>query len=166
MAPQSELLRLAEEVCSNTYEIVKHLRRHHQEEPTFDPGSADIDPYGESRHYQALRASINDAANDLLLLVNGPKSVHRTFLTATYELAAYQIALEYKYFENVPLEGDIHVSKLAEIVGMDVDRTGRVLRMLAALRIFEEVAEDRFAHSAVSAVLAIDENLNYAACMQ
>ena len=166
MAPQSELLRLAEDIHSKTYKIVKHLRDHGRDEPTFDADSPAIDPSIETGDYQNLKTSVNEAANDLLLLINGPKTFLRTFLTTHYELAAYQTAIEYKFFENVPLKGDIHVSKLAEIVSMDVDRTARFLRMLATHRVFKEVEEDRFAHTAASIALATDQEVNSAAGMQ
>ena len=166
MAPQSELLRLAEEIHSKTYKIVKHLREYNQVEPNFETDSPIIEPLLEIGDYEDLKNSVNEAANDLLLLINGPKAFLRTFLCTHYELAAYQTAIEYKFFENIPARGSIHVSKLAEIVGMDMDRTGRFLRMLTTHRVFKEVEEDRFAHTAASIALAQDQEVNSAAGMQ
>ena len=166
MAPQSSLLRLAEEIHGKTYKIVKHLREHSQDEPTFAPDSPVLTSDIETAHYESLKNAVNEAANDLLLLINGPKAFLRTFLCTHYELAAYQTAIEYRFFENVPTSGSIHVSKLAETVGMDVDRTGRFLRMLTTHRVFEEVEEDRFAHTAASVALAKDQEVNSAAGMQ
>lgn len=166
MAPQSELLKLAEEIHSKTYKIVKQLREKLQDEPTFEVESPVINESIETPEYQDLKNSVNEAANDLLLLINGPKAFLRTFLTTHYELAAFQVALEYKFFENVPLKGEIHVAKLAEIVGMDADRTGRFLRMLCTHRVFKEVEDDIFAHTVVSAALATDQEVNSAAGMQ
>ena len=166
MAPQSELLRLAEEIHSKTYKIVKHLREHDQDEPNFNTDSPVLDGLIETRSYENLKNAVNEAANDLLLLINGPKAFLRTFLCTHYELAAYQTAIEFKFFERIPSSGSIHVSKLAEMVGMDVDRTGRFLRMLTTHRVFEEVEEDRFAHTAASIALAKDQEVNSAAGMQ
>ena len=166
MTPQSELLRLAEEIHSKTYKIVKHFKACQQEEPTFEADSPEIDPKVETPDYELLKNSLNESTNDLVLLVNGPKTFLRTFLTTHYELAAYQTAIEYKFFQNVPLTGSIHVAKLAGIVGMDADRTGRFLRLLATQRVFKEVEEDKFAHTAASIALATDSEVNSAAGMQ
>lgn len=157
---------MAEEIHSKTYKIVKHLREQDQDEPNFDTNSPVIDPLIETGNYENLKNSVNEAANDLLLLINGPKAFLRTFLCSHYELAAYQTAIEYKFFKNIPTSGSIHVIKLAETVGMDVDRTGRFLRMLTTHKVFKEVEEDRFAHTAVSIVLAKDQEVNSAAGMQ
>lgn len=166
MAPQSELLRLAEEIHSHSYKLVKHLKAHNQKEPTFEADSPAFDATVGNPEYESLRNSLNEAANDLILLVNGPKTFIRTFLTTHYELAAYQAAIEYKFFQTIPLKGNIHVAKLADIVGMDADRTGRFLRLLATQRVFKEVEEDLFAHTAASIALATDEEINSAAGMQ
>ncbi|KAL8814995.1 MAG: hypothetical protein Q9223_005833, partial [Gallowayella weberi] len=167
MAPQSQLLRLAEDIHNKTYQIVKTLRDRSQSEPNFESDSPMIDARIEtSADYEELKNAVNEAANDLLLLINGPKTFLRTFLTTHYELASYQAAIEFKFFENVPRQGSIHVAKLAETVGMDEDRTGRFLRLLATQRVFKEVKEDYFAHTAASMALAIDPEVNSAAGMQ
>lgn len=166
MAPQSELLRLAEEIHSKTYKIVKYLREHDQDEPNFNTDSPVLNRLIEPEIYANLKNAVNEAANDLLFLVNGPKALIRTFLCTHYELAAYQTAIEFKFFENIPSSGSIHVSKLAEMVGMDVDRTGRFLRMLTTHRVFKEVEEDYFVHTAASIALAKDQEVNSAAGMQ
>ncbi|KAI4098308.1 MAG: hypothetical protein L6R37_006538 [Teloschistes peruensis] len=167
MAPQSTLLKLAEDIHSKTYQMVKQLRQHQQVEPTFEADSPVVDPRLEtSCEYEELKNSVNEAANDLLLLINGPKTFLRTFLTTHYELAAFQVAIEFRFFENVPRQGSIHVAELAGIVGMDADRTGRFLRLLATQRVFREVKEDFFAHTAASMALAVDPEVNSAAGMQ
>ncbi|KAL8656995.1 MAG: hypothetical protein Q9226_002366 [Calogaya cf. arnoldii] len=167
MAPQSQLLKLAEDIHNKTYQIVKTLRDRSQSEPNFESDSPIIDPRIETlADYEELKNAVNEAANDLLLLINGPKTFLRTFLTTHYELAAYQAAIEFKFFENVPRTGSIHVGKLAQTVGMDEDRTGRFLRLLATQRVFKEVKEDYFAHTAASMALAIDPEVNSAAGMQ
>ena len=145
---------------------MKHLRKHGQDEPNFEADSSVIDSSVETADYESLRNAVNDAANDLVLLVNGPKAFFRTILTTHYELAAYQTAIEFKYFENVPLKGSIHISSLAKAAGMDEDRTGRFMRMLTTHRVFKEVEEDMFAHTAASIVLATSHEVNCVAGMQ
>jgi hypothetical protein len=50
----------------------------------------------------ALRARLNDAARDLLRLVNGPRNDARTFVCYLYDLAAWQVACEFNFFEAIP----------------------------------------------------------------
>ena len=166
MSSQSALLTLAEDIRNRTFTIVQHLQDAKQAEPNFEPDSPVVEARVQSEEIQHLRNSINDAANDLLLLLNGPRSFLRTFLTTHYELAAYQTAVEYKFFENVPLKGGVHVTELANVVGMDADRVGRFLRLLATQRVFKEIEKNVFGHTAASATLAIDGELNSAVGMQ
>ena len=137
----------------------------------------------ETPEYEALRAPLNDAALDLLRLINGPKSTLRSFFFSHYDLAALQVALERRFFSHVPLPLDLNgdtavngqktvqgasVAEIAENAGMDEDRTARVLRFLATHRIFEEVDGERgrFRHTANSALFARDEDWNATASMQ
>ena len=157
---------LAEQIHSTSYKIVKHLKACKQEEPTFEANSPIINAKVETPEFEQLRNSLNEAANDLLLLVNGPKTFFRTFLTTHYELAAYQTAVEHNFFEHVPIKGKIHLTNLASLVGMDADRTGRFLRLLATQRVFKELEDDFFAHTASSIALATDSEVNSAVGMQ
>ncbi|KAI0389874.1 putative O-methyltransferase [Xylariaceae sp. FL0594] len=151
--------------------------------PTFEPDGGEVP---EDTTYDALRASLNDLAIDLLCLVNGPKTSLRDFIFPHYDLAAMQVALDRGFFRHVPLpstplhsgvrdEGtgreaaspNASVAQIAAKAGMDEARTGSILRLLASRRIFQRVknseggrkhdGEDkRFAHAAMSATLARD----------
>lgn len=61
---------------------------------------------------------------DLQLLVSGPPTFYRHFLVTGYEVAAFQIALDFDFFVLVPADGSISLEELAKKAGLDMDRTG------------------------------------------
>ncbi|KAI1140810.1 O-methyltransferase-domain-containing protein [Hypoxylon sp. FL0543] len=165
---------LAQQISSLSSQISSYLASNSLPEPKF---AADEGSVPETPEYDALRAPLNDALLDLHRLVNGPKNTLRGFCFSHYDLAALQIALDRRFFHHVPLpsvsgDGDgvkkASVAEIAQKAGMDEDRTGRVLRMLATHRIFEEVEGEpgNFRHTANSALLARDAGFHATADMQ
>jgi hypothetical protein len=156
MASSSSILGLSETVQRLGREITQHLADTHQPEPTFESDSSRVNP---SSVYNNLRDQLNTAVNDLLLLVNGPLQFFLNLQLSQFELAAYQVALEFEFFKHVPVDGEISLSDLAQLVGFDEDRVGRVLRLLSTQRVFKEVREDVFKHTHSSALLATTPSL-------
>ncbi|KAI0442184.1 O-methyltransferase-domain-containing protein [Xylaria telfairii] len=169
---------LAERISSLSSQLSSYLSSNSISEPTFAPDGGDVP---ETAEYEALRGPLNDAALDLLRLVNGPKRSLQEFFFSQYDLAALQIALDRRLFDHVPLppvspddddhQGSVRKARVAEIAekaGMDEDRTGRVMKILATRRIFDEVdgEPESFAHTASSACLARDADFNATADMQ
>lgn len=97
--------------------------------------------------------------DDLSLLTQGPSKFYRYYLGTGYELAAFQIALDFQFFALVPTEGDISLADLSCKAGLDQDRTNRVIRMLISQRIFRETTAGCFAHNAFSIALQRDEEI-------
>jgi hypothetical protein len=178
----SSIGSLASQISSLSAKISKYRSTSSQPHPTF---GADSTAVPNSAEYEALRAPLNDAALDLLRLVNGPESTLRSFFFSHYDLAALQLALGRGFFNHVPLpkvgnksdmrgaengsnEPSASIEEIAEKAGMDADRTARVMRLLATQRIFEQVPGDsnRFRHTAASALLATNKGLHAAADMQ
>lgn len=151
---------LCRRIVTNAAQVAAYYDDNQLPDPTFGPDCPDIP---SSIEYERLRISLSQTADDLLHLVNGPKIFIRTFACSHYDLAAFQVALEFKFFENVPIETTITLSELAKAVGFDEDRVGSVIRLLATQRIFEETDSGVFQHSARSALLAKDEDIR-AAC--
>ncbi|KAH8712112.1 S-adenosyl-L-methionine-dependent methyltransferase [Phaeosphaeriaceae sp. PMI808] len=120
--------------------------------PDFTPKSPNLP---ETYEYEALRNQLSDAANDLLRLVNGPKNTFRTLTFSHTDLAAVQVALRRKFFQHVPDNNvGLTAADVAEAASIDVDRTTRILKMLATHRIFEEDgATGKFRHTSASAFL-------------
>ena len=121
--------------------------------------------------YERLRTSLCQPLSDLAALVTSPEKHIRSFTCSHYDLAAYQVALEFGMFRAIPLSPEGSTATLAEIaraIGLDEDRTGRVLRMLVTRGFFEEVGvgPGTFAHSPASKLLASDGDVHAAAGMQ
>ncbi|KAI4940900.1 hypothetical protein J4E91_011077 [Alternaria rosae] len=168
MSPGSQtpsISSLTEEISSLSAKITKYLITSSQPHPTF---GADSTAVPDTDEYEALRAPLNDAALDLLRLVNGPERSLWPFFFSYYDLAALQVALDRGFFKYIPLplpgnggksdaQNTVHESSdqsasIEEIAGkaeMDSDRTGRVIRLLAMHRIFQQVPgdNDRFRHT-------------------
>ncbi|KAI1374843.1 O-methyltransferase-domain-containing protein [Hypoxylon crocopeplum] len=166
------IIALAEQISSLCSQVSSYLMANSFPQPSF---KADVGVVPQTPDYEALRAPLNDAVLDLLRLVNGPKASLLDMCFSHYNLAAMQIALDRGFPHYVPVASATgsHVGKgatvaeIAQKAGMDADRTGRILKLLATQRIFEEVVDDpntechdesnrRFTHTASSALLARD----------
>jgi hypothetical protein len=173
---------LASQISFLSAKISKYQSTSSQPNPTFEADSTVVPNTAE---YEALRAPLNDAALDLLRLVNGPESTLRSFFFSHYDLAALQLALDRGFFNHVPLPEvggksdprgadnkfnvlSASIEEIAEKAGMDPDRTARVMRLLATHRIFQQVPGDSnsFRHTAASALLATNKGLHATADMQ
>lgn len=162
------LLSLAESIASTTQSIVVHLNEIDHKGCDFTTSSPGIPSTGE---YEKLRIQLNAATADLIRLVNGPKVDYRDLFTRQYELAAWQVALEFNYFEIVPLEGMMSLKILAEKAGMDEGRTMHVMRFLATQRVFKESTEGTeqdlyYEHTAASVLVAREPSLKAFFLMQ
>lgn len=161
---------LGKQISTLSSQVSAYLEKISFAEPSFE---ADAGEVPEAPEYEALRASLNDAALDLLFLVNGPKTVLRDMLFSHYDLAALQVAMDRGFFHHVPLpsgSGDGHgvehgagisIAEIASKSGMDEDRASALLKLLASRRIFEQVEQgesglEHFKHTAISASLARD----------
>jgi hypothetical protein len=151
----SRLLELADQVTKITNDIKAHLDEANLQEPDFSTNSIEVpsDP-----KYNALRDTLNDAASDLQLLVNGPRMHARRFLCTHNDLAAYQVAFEYDFFHAVPQEGSIAVNALAEKVNLNPD-----VYMLCTQRVFQELKKGEFAHTHGSIAFVRDAGFRAAA---
>jgi len=125
--------------------IDAYLDKTSSPKPTLEAGGGDVP---EDSEYDALRASLNDVALDLLFLVNGPKTSLRDFVFSHYELAAMQVALDRGFFRHIPLpsnstnhdaghELSLSVTEIAAKADMDEARTGAILKLLTSRRIFK-----------------------------
>lgn len=160
---QSNIVALAHKISALSEKLGQSYVDTGAPEPSFEPNSAGVP---ESEEYRSLRVSLNDAVNDLTLLVNGPQHTLCTFLLTFFDLAAFQTALEFGFFEAWPAGETINVSNLAEKVGINQDHVGRVLRILATHRVFVESEPDSFGHTSLSALLARESDIRATAHME
>ena len=147
---------LSRQMINLATQMVDFYDKYQLPEPTFGPYCPDIP---SSAEYENLRISLSQTADDLLHLINGPQSFIRTFTCSHYDLAAFQVALEFSFFEAIPINGSMRLQNLAKAVGIDEDRTASVIRLLATQRIFAETEPDVFQHSARSALIAQNEDI-------
>ena len=98
---QVGIRELCRRIATTATQVAAYYDENQLPEPTFGPDCPDIP---SSVEYERLRISLNQTADDLMHLVNGPKNFIRTFTCSHYDLAAFQVALEFNFFENVLLE--------------------------------------------------------------
>src|SRR5580700_366976 len=114
------LLSLASQISSLAAQIQTYLSTTSHPLPSFNAFSP---PVPGTPTYESLRVPLNEAALDLLRLVNGPKTTLRSLLCSHYDLAAFQVALEKGFFGYVPL-GD-EPKQVGEAVGAKAGVIGK-----------------------------------------
>ncbi|KAI4221808.1 MAG: hypothetical protein L6R36_006626 [Xanthoria steineri] len=152
----SSIVRLAEDILENTKEITKQIQVTGTALPDFSP-TAEEPP--TTPDYQKLQARLKTQLEDLQLLIDGPRTFYRHFLLRGYEIAAFQIALDFDFFTLIPSEGDIKLEDLASKAGLDQDRTARVIRLLITYRFFRESKPGFFSHNSFSIALQKDDEM-------
>ena len=160
---RSEILDNARKISTFTEQIDSYLEEHEDKTPT---NSSIFNSIPTDPSYDALRNPLSDAAQSLFLLVNGPVNWLRLFFTSHHDLAAWQVALDFNFFEAIPLEGSVLLSEIAKTVGMDEDRVGRVMRLLSSQRVFVESQQNVFRHTVTSALVASDKAIKASIAMQ
>lgn len=160
---QRALLCLAEDISALSTRLHKKLQESSQEELGATSASRQTVTNPET---EALKNSLYEAAQDIQLLVTGPNSTLRALYGTHYDLAAHQVAFEFELFRKVPIQGSITTTELAEKTTLSSDIVARVLRLLATQKIFREGDEGVFTHTALSAAIAGDVDLQASFHMQ
>lgn len=150
------VLGLGQNILELSQEMTKYFQAHNLAAPTFALHSQDPP---DTPEYRRLHASLKTCLEDLQRLIDGPRKWLRVFCCTGYDLGALQVALDFEFFQLVPAHGDITLEDLAKQAGLDVDRTGRVVRQLMTYRIFEEHRPRVISHSSTSLLMQQDEEL-------
>ncbi|XWW96275.1 hypothetical protein V2A60_004248 [Cordyceps javanica] len=153
------LLALAKNIVQKTAAIVEYFEANGLSQPSFDASSPDTP---NTTEYVAIYDSLQQSLDDLSMLVAGPKKFLRTFVCQANDLAALQVAFEFKLFHLVPAQGDVSFHSLAFAAGLDVDRTARIMRMLMTQKIFAEKRPGYVSHSSMSWKIAEDPEIHCA----
>lgn len=154
--PSSSILALAQNILELTQDMTKYFQANNLAAPTFELDSQDPPDTPEYRH---LHATLKTSLEDLQRLVDGPRKWLRAFCCTGYDLGALQVALDFGFFQLIPAHGDIAIEDLAKKAGLDVDRTGRIVRQLMTYRFFEELRPRVVSHSSTSLLMQQDEDL-------
>lgn len=156
----TDILALALDIVDKAASIKTLIATEGLPAPDFSPDSTDLP---DTPEHAALRSRLVAAIDDLRLLVVGPRRSMRALIGFSNDLAALQVAFEFGFFTIVPETAEgITLEDVAQKAGIDVGRTRQVLRLLCTHRIFKEVSEGRFVHTASSAAFRRDENLRCA----
>jgi len=154
----TDILALAQNIVNDAASIKTLLATQNLPAPNFSPDSPELP---DTPEHAALRTRLVASLDDLRLLVVGPRTTMRSLIGSSNDLAALQVAFEFGFFTIVPVgaEEGIAVEEVARRAGMDTGRARQVLRFLCTHRIFQEVKDGWFAHTACSAAFGRDENL-------
>ncbi|KAI3319733.1 S-adenosyl-L-methionine-dependent methyltransferase [Xylariaceae sp. AK1471] len=150
------VLLLAENILENTKAFSKYFESSNVALPMFSP-KAQQPP--STPEFEKLQTILSAQLEDLQLLVNGPPRFYRNLLMRGYEIAAFQIALDFGFFTLVPSEGHISAEDLANKAGLDQDRTSRILRLLITNHFFQEISPGFFSHNSFSIALQRDDEI-------
>ncbi|KAA1466023.1 O-methyltransferase [Dentipellis sp. KUC8613] len=101
------------------------------------------------------------AANQLIATAQPPISSAIDFSNRLFTAAVLHAVNEANIAEIVREGGPkgLHVSEIANKSGLDADRIGRLLRLLATNYVFKEVSPDVFSHNRISALLDTGKSL-------
>lgn len=167
--PETHILNLSNKIAHQSANIVAYLQASNSNASrlttAFGPDA--LDP-PETPEYNALRSSLKASLEDMQRLVDGPRGTMRTLICSGNDLAAFQVAFDFGFFNIVPLSrssnaaddsGEVAIEELAAKAGMDVDRTAHIVRILATHRVFREKRPGIVVHTAASAIFARDEDL-------
>ncbi|KAL8879219.1 MAG: hypothetical protein Q9198_003128 [Flavoplaca austrocitrina] len=152
----SSILALAQNILNNTQDMTVYLQANNFTAPTFALDSQDPP---DTPEYRQLHATLKTSLEDLSRLIDGPRKWLRAFCCTGYDLGALQVALDFEFFQLVPANGELTVEDLAKKSGLDVDRTGRIVRQLMTSRFFEELRPRVISHSSTSLLMQQDEEL-------
>ncbi|KAL9633239.1 MAG: hypothetical protein Q9204_003480 [Flavoplaca sp. TL-2023a] len=152
----SSILALAQNILDNTQDITVYLQANNLTAPTFALDSQDPP---DTPEYRRLHATLKTSLEDLSRLIDGPRKWLRAFCCTGYDLGALQVALDFEFFLLIPAHGELTIEDLAKKSGLDVDRTGRIVRQLMTYRFFEELRPRVISHSSTSLLMQQDEEL-------
>ena len=159
-ASSTDILALALDIVHHAADIKTLLASQHIPAPSFSPDSVELP---DTPEHAALRSRLVTSLDDLRLLVVGPRRTIRSLICFSNDLAAFQVAFDFGFFTIVPeSEEGMAVEEVAQQAGMDAGRARQVLRMLCTHRVFREIKQGWFAHTATSVVFRRDENLRCA----
>ncbi|KAI2639022.1 putative O-methyltransferase [Hypomontagnella submonticulosa] len=163
LSKDSLILDKAREVLKEAENLVQYLQKKGFTEPNF---TATSPPHPANHEYDVIRISLTEAAEDLVHLAKGPIQWFRTLMYSLSDMGAWQTAVRFKYFSIIPLDKPMSVKEIAAATKMDEDRLGRIMKILASQHCFEEVEEDVYGHTSVSAFIAQNQDIQaIAACV-
>lgn len=159
MSSQPRFLQLAEELHRLADFLASNAIQDREKEPSLAPDSSSALWTNSTPSVVTAKSAFKEALSEIDILVNGPLDYIRDWLGAHIDLASLHTMLDFKVIDAIPMKGSISLSALASKTGLNQQKLGRMLRLLACQRFTTEVADDEFSHTVVSATLVQDPEL-------
>ncbi|KAL2802260.1 O-methyltransferase-domain-containing protein [Aspergillus granulosus] len=162
MAQPGPLTQLARSILKYAEELDTFLSDHNLPLPSFTIDAPQTFPADLTTHPEIhnTRHKLIDATKDLHDLIIGPRDTLKWTIMNDHTLAAsLHVISHFDIAQAVPLEGSVSFSDLAEKVGLSKLNVARFVRRTAIDRIFVEVEPGFVAHTATSALLATDPQM-------
>lgn len=153
---QASLLSLASEIFGQTYLLSQHMKRNSVAEPTLAVSSSTDLWTSSSTEINQARDNVLELTEQLRRLLYGPHGYMHEYVSSNWEYGALYTVLQFDVLENIPLDGEAHISQLVEKSGLPTDKLLNILRLTACKRIVEEVSNGTFRHTAISKELVKD----------
>jgi hypothetical protein len=160
MTPVSDsatMLAPVEEIFGQTYVLEKHLKENSITEPSLAVGASTELWSSPSKEIATARTSIFGLTKQLTKLLYGPHGFLHEYVSSDWEYGALYTVLEFDILEKIPIDGQVHVSELAEQSGIPENKLLRVLRLTSCEQILDEVSEGFFRQTAISEELVKDK---------
>ena len=158
MAESATMLAIAEEIFDQTHNLAKYLKKNSIAEPSLAVGSTTELWSSHSKEIDTVRTNIFGLTKQLTKLLNGPHGFLHEYVSTNWEYGALYTVLEFDILEKIPLDGQVHVSKLAALSSLPENKLLRILRLVSCEQILDEVSEGVFRHTAISEELVKDKN--------
>ncbi|KAL1959371.1 hypothetical protein VTO42DRAFT_2174 [Malbranchea cinnamomea] len=158
MTGKESLPGLAEQISGQAY-LLSHLLK---KDSTVGPSLASSAPTEQHTSnaidIEKVKENIFGLTKKLARLLHGPRSYLHEYVGSNWEHGALYAVLEFNVLENIPLDGEAHVSQLAAKSGILEDKLLKILRLIACEQIVEETSERMFRHTDISTELVQDKD--------
>lgn len=153
-ASKESLLGLAEQISGQTC-LLAHLLK---EDTVIELSHAEKQT-SHSLEIKISQDNILGLARKLTRLIHGPRGFLHEYVAPSWEHGALYAVLQFDVLENIPLDGEAHVSQLATDSGILEDKLLKLLRLIACEGIVGETVEGNFRHTDISRELVNDKGL-------
>ncbi|KAK2058400.1 O-methyltransferase [Colletotrichum caudatum] len=161
-AQKDELFELVSSIHSSAADMTRFCDTRRLPRPSTSAPAPDLDQSRENAPYFDAKASILDAAEQLIRLIRGPRE---QLLALSFEhcaTASLQLILKYKLANHVPLRGTTTYAAISRAVGRSEIQTALVARILehaTSYGLFDIRPGGLVAHNPTSALLVTDPDL-------
>ncbi|KAL3447482.1 S-adenosyl-L-methionine-dependent methyltransferase [Aspergillus insuetus] len=162
MAQPGPFAQFAQRILKYSEDLDAFYASNNLPTPSFNSNAPQSFPADLTTHPEVhnTRHSLIDATKELRDLIIGPRDTLKWMIMNDHTLAAsLHVISHFDVAQAVPLTGSISFADLGEVVGLSEVDVARSVRRTAINRIFIEVQPGFVAHTAISALLATDSQM-------